>query len=125
MPDEVKPNQTQDQPQDAQLTAQSIASDTEPAPLIDVEADYEAAQQFSVSEIDRTGAGAQAAEAATASDFKMPENEETRTEAQATGNPDDFMAMAADATSTTQGVSNVTDDLMKKALDMGKPGSSD
>lgn len=125
MPDEVKPNQTQDQPQDAQLTAESIASDTEPAPVIDVEADYEAAQQLSVSEIDRTGAGVQAAEAATESDFKMPEKEETRTEAQATGNPDEFMEMAADAASTTEGVTNVSDELMKKALDMGKPGSSD
>ena len=125
MPDEVKPNQTQDQPQDAQLTAESIASDTEPAAVIDVEEDYEAAQQFSVSEIDRTGAGAQAAEAATASDFKMSEKEETRTEAESTGDPDDYMEMAADATSTTEGVTNVSDDLIKKALDMGKPGSSD
>ena len=122
--EEVKPNVSEAPTQDAQLAAENIASGVEKAPTVDFEGDYKAAQQFSVSDIDRTGEGAKAAEAATASDFKMPEQEETTTEAQATGDPTDFMAMAADAASTTQGVSNVTDDLMKKALDMGKPGSS-
>lgn len=122
MPDEVKPDPNQAQNQDAELVAQSIAAGEEQAPVIDVEADYEAAQQFSVSEVDRTGAGAEAAEAATAPQFEVSEPEETRTEAQPTGNPDDFMAMASDAASTTEDVSNVSDDLLKKALDMGKPG---
>lgn len=122
MPDEVKPDPNQAQNQDAELVAQSIAAGEEQAPVIDVEADYEAAQQFSVSEVDRTGAGAEAAEAATAPQFEVSEPEETRTEAQPTGNPDDFLAMASDAASTTEDVSNVSDDLLKKALDMGKPG---
>ena len=122
MPDEVKPDPNQAQTQDAELVAESIAAGGEQAPVIDVEADYEAAQQFSVSEVDRTGAGAEAAEAATAPQFEVSEPEETRTEAQPTGNPDDFLAMASDAASTTEGVSNVSDDLLKKAFDMGKPG---
>ncbi len=122
MPDEVKPDPNQAQNQDAELVAQSIAAGEEQAPVIDVEADYEAAQQFSVSEVDRTGAGAEAAEAATAPQFEVSEPEETRTEAQPTGNPDDFLAMASDAASTTEDVSNVSDDLLKKAFDMGKPG---
>lgn len=122
MPDEVKPDPNQAQTQDAELVAESVAAGEEQAPVIDVEADYEAAQQFSVSEVDRAGAGAEAAEAATAPQFEVSEPEETRTEAQPTGNPDDFLAMASDAASTTEDVSNVSDDLLKKALDMGKPG---
>lgn len=124
MPDEVKPDPNQAQTQDAELVAESVAAGEEQAPVIDVEADYEAAQQFSVSEVDRTGSGAEAAEAATAPQFEVSEPEETRTEAQPTGNPDDFLAMASDAASTTEDVSNVSDDLLKKALDMGKPGQS-
>jgi hypothetical protein len=42
--------------------AESIADDQEQAPVVDVEADYEAAQQFSVSDVDRTGGGAEATE---------------------------------------------------------------
>lgn len=122
MPDEVKPDPNQAQNQDAELVAQSIAAGEEQAPVIDVEADYEAAQQFSVSEVDRTGAGAEEAEAATAPQFEVSEPEETTTKAQPTGNPDDFLAMASDAASTTEDVSNVSDDLLKKAFDMGKPG---
>lgn len=126
MPDEVKPDPNQAPTQDAQLTAENIAAGVEQAPAVDVEADYEAAQQFSVSEIDRTGAGAEAAEATTTSQFEVSEPEETTTEAQpTTGNPDDYMKMASDVASTTEGVSSVSDDLLKKALDMGKPGQSD
>jgi len=55
------------------------------SPVIDVEADYEAAQQFSVSEVDRAGAGAEAAEAATAPQFERQEHNRY---------PDDFLAMA-------------------------------
>ena len=122
MPDEIKADPTQAITQEAQLAAENMASGVEETPTIDADADYEAAQQFSVSEIDRTGAGAEAAEAATAPQFEVSEPEETTTKAQPTGNPDDFLAMASDAASTTEDVSNVSDDLLKKALDMGKPG---
>lgn len=123
MPDEVKPNQNQAPTQDAQLAAENIASGQEQAPTVDMEADYAAAQQMSVSDIDRTGGGAQAAEAATSSQFKVSEPEETqKTVAQSTGNPDDYLKMAEDADSTTESGANVSDDLIDKALDMGKPG---
>ena len=122
MPDEVKPDAKQAPTQDAQLAAENMTSGAEKTPTVDFNADYEAAQQFSVSEVDRSGAGAEAAEAATAPDFKVPEPEETKVAAQPTGNPDDFLAMAKDFSSTTEGVSNVSDDLMKKALEKGQPG---
>jgi len=46
MPDEVKPDPKQ-ATQDAELAAESAAG--EESPVVDVEDDYEAAQQFSVS----------------------------------------------------------------------------
>jgi hypothetical protein len=99
MPDEVKPDPKQAPTQDAQLAAENIASGEEKAPTVDIEGDYEASKQFSVSDVDRSGEGAKAAEAATAPDLKVPEPEETKTESKPTGNPDDYMDMAKDVTS--------------------------
>jgi hypothetical protein len=121
MPDEVKPNVNEAPTHDAQLAAENIAAGEEKAPKVDFEADYAAAQQFSVSEVDRTGEGAKAAEAATAPKQEISKPQEVRTEAQATGNPDDYAEMAKDISSSkTEGVSSVDDDLMKKALEKGQ-----
>ena len=127
MPDEIKPDPTQAVTQEAELAAENMASGVEETPTIDVDADYEAAQQFSVSEVDRTGAGAEAAEAATAPKFELTQPQETKTVAQDTSDPANYEEMAKDLASDTGGdpVSNVSDDLMQKALDMGKPGKSD
>lgn len=126
MPDEVKPDLTQDQPQEAQLAAENMASGQEKTQVVDFDADYEASKQFSVSDIDRSGEGAQAAEAATKSQFKVPETEETKTETQSTGNPDDYLGMAKeieeDVDSTNEDPTQVSDDLVKKALEKGEPG---
>lgn len=123
MPDEeIKPDPNQAVTQEAQLAAENMASGVEQAPEVDFDADYAAAQQFSVSDIDRTDAGAQAAEAATAPQFEVSEQTETKTEAPATGNPDDYMEMAKGIGGQTEAASN-SDDLLKKALDMGKPGN--
>ncbi len=125
MTDEVKPDPKQATTQEAQLAAENIASGIEETPTVDFEADYEAAQQFSVSDVDRTGEGAAAADRATAPDFQVSEPEETKTAAQATGNPSDYLDMAEEVGSQTEaGTGNVSDDLIKKALDMGTPGSS-
>jgi len=67
MPDEVKPDPNQAQTQDAELVAESVAAGEE-KPRYRCRG-YEAAQQFSVSEVDRAGAGAEAAEA-TAPQFE-------------------------------------------------------
>lgn len=97
MTDEVKPDPKQaSSTQDAQLASESMAAGEEETPSVDYDADYAAAQKMSVSEVDRTGAGAKAAEAATASDFKVSQPEETKTVAQSTGNPDDYSDMAKD-----------------------------
>lgn len=123
-PDEVKPDPTQAPTQDAQLAAESMLSGQEETQSVDFDADYEASKQFSVSEVDRTGEGAELAEAVTAPDFEVHEAEETKIAAEPTGNPDDFLGMAKDVGSKNE-APNEPDDLVKKALDMGKPGSSD
>ncbi|MBD2204027.1 hypothetical protein H6G33_14205 [Calothrix sp. FACHB-1219] len=121
MPDEVKPNVNEAPTHDAQLAAENIAAGEEKAPTVDFEADYAAAQQFSVSEIDRTGEGAKAAAAATAPKLEVPKPEETRLETQATGNPDDYADMAKEvAGSRTEGVASIDDDLVQKALEKGQ-----
>lgn len=121
MPDEVKPDVNQAPTHDAQLAAENIAAGEEEAPKVDFEADYAAAQQFSVSEIDRTGEGAKAAEAATAPKQQVSKPQEARTEAQATGNPKDYADMAKDVGGAkTEAVSSVDDDLVQKALEKGQ-----
>ncbi|MBG1245298.1 hypothetical protein [Nostoc sp. NZL] len=121
MPDEVKPNVNEAPTHDAQLAAESIASGEEKAPNVDFDADYATAQQFSVSEVDRTGEGAAAAEAATAPKYKTSKPQETKTEAQSTGNPDDYLELAKEVgNSKTESVTNVSDDLVQKALEKGE-----
>ncbi|MBV8885054.1 MAG: hypothetical protein JO235_13805 [Chroococcidiopsidaceae cyanobacterium CP_BM_RX_35] len=53
MPDEVKPDPKQATTQDAELAAEEMASSKEKMPTVDVDADYEASKQYSVSDIDR------------------------------------------------------------------------
>ena len=122
MPEEVKPDPKQAPTQDAQLAAEEMTSGHEPTPAVDFDADYEASKQFIVSDVDRTGAGAEAAEAATAPQFEVHEPEETKVEAKPTGNPDDYRSMARDVSSTTEAGANVSDDLVQKALEKGQPG---
>lgn len=106
---------------DAQQAVEEIAGGDREAPSANVEADYEASKQFSVSAIDRTEEGATAAEAATAPQFDIPEPDTTLT-ADATGNPDDYKKLAGDLSSTTSTAGNVSDDLVKKALEKGSAG---
>jgi hypothetical protein len=125
MPNQVQPNSNQASTHDAQLAAEQIASGEEKTPKVDFEADYAAAQQFSVSEIDRTDEGKTAAEAATAPKYEIPEPEETKTEAQPTGNPDDYIEMAKEiGASRTEAVTTVSDDLVKQALQNGEASKS-
>lgn len=113
---------------DAELAKEAIAQGEEKVADINVAADYEASKQFSVSEIDKTKEGAQAAEAATASDRKLPQPDESltasNTQAKSDADPADYREMARDVSQGTTGASNVSDDLVEKALEMGQPSES-
>ncbi|MBD2250820.1 hypothetical protein [Nostoc parmelioides] len=121
MSEEIKPNLIEAPTHDAQLAAENIASGEEKAPKVDFDADYAAAQEFSISDVDRTGEGDAAAEAATAPQQEISAPEETRTEAQSTGNPDDYVELAKEiGASREDAVTNVSDDLVKQALEKGQ-----
>ncbi len=122
MPDEIKPDATQATTQDAQLAAESMTQGKEKMPSVDIDADYAAAQQFSVSDIDRTPEGTEAADKATAHQFATPTPSETKSETLSTGDPSDYLAMAKDVGAPKGAVGNVDDDLMQKALEKGQPG---
>jgi len=122
MTDEIKPDATQATTQDAQLTAESMTEGKEKMPSVDVDADYAAAQQFSVSDIDRTPEGAEAADKATAHQFATTTPSETNSQTLSTGDPSDYMAMAKDVGASTGAAGNVDDDLIQKALEKGQPG---
>ncbi|HLO88952.1 MAG TPA: hypothetical protein VK203_28645 [Nostocaceae cyanobacterium] len=122
MAEKVKPNPNEATTHDAKLAAEQMARGEEKAPKVDFDADYAAAQEFSVSEIDRTPEGEAAAAAATAPQYAVPTPEETKTEAQPTGNPDDYLAMVEDIQANRdEAVTNVSDDLVQQALEKGKP----
>lgn len=122
MPNQVNPDPNQAQTHEGKLAAERMREGDEQVPNIDVEADYEASKQFSVSEVDRSGAGAEAAEAVTAPEFEVPEPEETQYIAEPTGNPDDYRDMARDLSPKSDAVTSVSDDLVRKALEKGEPG---
>jgi hypothetical protein len=95
---------------------------TEKTPQVDIDADYAAAQQFSVSDIDRTAEGAEAADKATANQFSTTNQSEPKAETMPTGDPSDYMDMAKDVGLATGAAGNVDDDLVQKALEKGQPG---
>lgn len=119
---EVSTESNNSQTFDAQQIAESVEAGEQKLPKVDVSADYEASKEFSVSEIDRTGAGAVAAATATAPKFAIPAPQEIKPPANSTGKPEDFRAMAKEMhPEGTPG--EVTDDLVQKAIEMGTPGS--
>ena len=122
MPEELKPDPKQAPTQDAQLAAEEMLSGKEELPAVDLDADYEASKQLSISDVDRSAAGAEAAAAATAPQFEVHKPEETKVEAVPTGNPDDYRQMAKDVSHSTKAATGVSDDLVQKALEKGQPG---
>ncbi|WP_449417717.1 hypothetical protein [Phormidium nigroviride] len=113
---------TNSQSFDAQQIAEDVESGEKKVPQVDVSADYEASKEFSVSEVDRTGAGARAAETATSSKFNVsaPINSEVKT--QGSGNRDEFLSMAKEMNPESGEAGVVSDELLQKALDKGTPG---
>ncbi|HEY9845328.1 MAG TPA: hypothetical protein V6D03_03935 [Candidatus Caenarcaniphilales bacterium] len=110
------------QSDDAKQLAEDIVAGEEKAPEVDVSSDYEAAKAYSVSEVDRSSAGAEAAAAVTSPELEVPQPEQTELKAKTTGDPEEFLDVAKDINPVADASSNVDDDLVKKALDMGKPG---
>lgn len=94
MAEELRVDPKQAIGQEAELAAQNMVVGIEKKPQVDVEQDYEASKQYSVSEIDKSGEGAQAAVAATAPQQEIPEPTDMASSPNTTGNPDDYREMA-------------------------------
>lgn len=101
--EELKVNPEEAETHEAQLAAERMASGEEKTQTIDVDADYEASKEYSVSEIDKTGAGAAAAEAVTSAARKMPQPEDMRDSPDTTGNPADYLEMAREVNPRVDG----------------------
>lgn len=71
MAEELKVDPKQAVGQDAELAAQNMAEGTEKTPEIDVDADYEASKEYSVSDIDKKQTGTGAAGANTSNEFRQ------------------------------------------------------
>ncbi len=106
---------------DAQQVSEEIAEGSLPASKVDVSADYEASKEFSVSDLDRTGEGEKAAQAASAPAFEIRESETTHAKAEPTGDPGDFLDMAKSVSHDQGAAGNITDDLLHKAIEKGQP----
>ena len=122
MNEEIKANPSEAVTHEGQLAAENMATGVEEVPNVDIEGDYEASKAYSVSDVDRSQAGAEAAEAATASNFEISKPEETTFQAQPTGNPNEFLDMAKNVNPRAGEGNASSDDLIDKAIEMGKPG---
>ncbi|HEY9637353.1 MAG TPA: hypothetical protein V6D14_28390 [Coleofasciculaceae cyanobacterium] len=94
--EELKVDPKQAETHEGQLAAERMASGEEKLQQVNVEADYEASKEYSVSDVDKSGTGEAAAAAATAPKQKMPEPTEMKSSPDTTGNPDDYREMAKD-----------------------------
>jgi len=104
------------QPDDAQRQAEDIAAGEEPAPQVDVSSDYETSKEYSVSEVDKSGAGAEAAQAVSSPGLTMPETESAQLETEPTGDPNQYRRMAQEVTGPTAQTASA-DKLMQKVMD--------
>lgn len=85
---------------EAEQVQEAIEAGDLKAPKVDVEADYELSKQYEVAQIDRTDAGARAAEAAVApnitevSNFSSEDTSNSGANLDNNGDPDAFREMA-------------------------------
>jgi hypothetical protein len=102
---------------DAEMLKEAIAQDDAKGISVDVGADYEAAQEMS------TGLDIEEAEATVAPEFEVSTPAQVSIPTLSANDPLDYADMAKDVSPASAGAGNVTDDLMEKALNLGKPGS--
>jgi len=88
------------QTDDAKQQAENIAAGEEAAPPVNVSSDYEASKEYSVSEVDKSGTGVEAARAVSSSG-QATSGEETQLESESTGDPDQYRQMAKDTNANT------------------------
>jgi len=103
---------------DAEMLKEAIAEGDTKGLSVDVGADYAAAQEMSTGTV-----GVAEAEAIVAPDFEVSTPAEVAVPTMSASDQIDYTDMAKDINPTGAGAGNVTDELMEKALNLGKPGS--
>ncbi|PZV13501.1 MAG: hypothetical protein DCF22_10570 [Leptolyngbya sp.] len=116
-PDLVDENDTT-QNMDAEMLKEAISEGDTKGLSIDVGADYESAQDMSTGSVD-----ADEAEAIVAPDFEVSTPAQVAVPTMSANDQIDYTDMAKDINPAGSAAGNVTDELMKKALDLGTPGS--
>lgn len=112
------------QPDDARRLSEDIASGEQQVSNVDVSSDYEAAKAYSQSDLSKSEAGAEAAEAATGPKLEVPQPEEQAMTSESSADPEDYRAMAKEVNPGASSAKNVDDNMMKQAVDKGQPGQS-
>jgi hypothetical protein len=102
---------------DAEMLKEAINEGDTKEISVDVGADYAAAQDMSTGSVN-----AAEAEAIVAPDFEVSTPAQVAVPTMSANDQIDYTDMAKDI-NPTGGAGNVTDDLVKKALDLGTPGS--
>lgn len=100
---------------DAEVVKEAISEGDQKAPEVDVASDYDAAKELSTGIVD-----AKTAEEMVKPQFEVEDPESVVTGAESSQSPD-FAEMAKEVNQAPGGVSNVTDDLVEKAIAKGKP----
>lgn len=112
---DVKPDWENTENFDAEAVKEAISEGDQPEPKVDVSADYEASKEMSGGVVD-----AETAEKMVAPQLEMPEPMETKHATGSDSNPEDYKDMAKDVSPAPQGTSNVTDNLVEKAIEKGQ-----
>lgn len=112
---EVKPDWENTENFDAEVVKEAISEGDQPEPKADVSADYEAAKEMSGGIVDE-----ETAEKMVKPQLEMPKPMETKSVSKSDSNPEDYTEMAKDVSPAPKGASNVTDDLVEKAIDKGQ-----
>ncbi len=80
MAEELKVDPKQAVGQEAELAAQNMVEGTEKTPEIDVDRDYEASKEYSVSDVDRGEAGAKERQVVAPEEFRQMAKDVTPSE---------------------------------------------
>lgn len=117
VPDLVDQNDTT-QNMDAEMLKEAISEGDTKGLSVDVGADYKTAQEMSTGSVD-----AAEAEAIVAPDLEVSTPAQVAVPTMSANDQIDYTDMAKDVNPAGSAAGNVSDELMKKALDLGKPGS--
>jgi hypothetical protein len=104
-------NTNSSQTYDDKQLIEEIALGEQKSPKVNIDADYEASKAYS------SGVSAEEAAALTAPKLEIPEPDQVELLPEATGDPSQFLAMARDLP-TPRGTGNISDELVKKALNI-------